>query len=130
MARSPCLLPLLLALVACGQAKTDTQVLAQVEAHQSAEAVDNGRVQCAPAGAEAFARNCEIERAATKRGMVLTIRHPDGGFRRLLVTLDGRGVVAADGAEPAVVTLLGKDEIEVTLGDDHYRLPVTLQATK
>lgn len=130
MARLPCLLPLLLALVACGQANTDTQVLAQVGASQSAEAADNGRVQCAPAGGAAFARNCEIERTETERGMVLTIRHPDGGFRRLLVTSDGRGVVAADGAEPAVVTLLGKDEIEVALGDDHYRLPVTLQATK
>jgi hypothetical protein len=112
----------------CGPAKTDTQVLAQVEANQAVEAADDGRVQCAPAGAEAFARVCEIERAESERGVVLTVRHPDGGFRRLLVTTDGRGVVAADGAEPAVVTLVGKDEIEVALGDDHYRLPATIKA--
>lgn len=121
---------LLLALGACGQAKTDTQVLAQVEANQASEAADDGRVQCAPAGAEAFARVCEIERAETDRGVVLTVRHPDGGFRRLLVTSDGRGVIAADGAEPAVVTLVGQDEIEVALGDDHYRLPATLKTKK
>jgi hypothetical protein len=111
----------------CGPAKTDTQVLAQVEANQASEAVDDGRVQCAPAGAEAFARVCEIERAETDRGVVLTVRHPDGGFRRLLVTTDGRGVIAADGAQPAEVTLVGTDEIEVALGDDHYRLPATMK---
>jgi hypothetical protein len=116
---------LFLAVAGCGPAKTDTQVLAQVEANQALEAAEDGRVQCAPAGATAFARVCEIERATTERGTVLTVRHPDGGFRRLLVTTDGRGVVAADGAEPAKVTLVGQDEIEVALGDDHYRLPAT-----
>lgn len=126
--RCAVLLPLL-TLAACGEAQTNTKVLAKVEAKQAEQAVDDGRVQCAPAGAEAFSRVCEIERAATERGMVLTIRHPDGGFRRLLVTTDGRGVVAADGAEPAVVTLVGSDEIEVAVGDDHYRLPVTVKAT-
>ncbi|WBH16399.1 hypothetical protein [Sphingomonas radiodurans] len=115
---------------ACSPAKTDTQVLAQVEANQAVEAADDGRVQCAPGGAEKFARVCEIERAETERGVVLTLRHPDGGFRRMLVTSDGRGVVAADGAEPAAVTLVGTDEIEVAIGDDHYRLPATLKAKK
>lgn len=117
-----------LLLAACDQSRTDTQVLAEVEANQAAQAADNGRVNCAPAGAGAFARVCEIERAETGRGVVLTVRHPDGGFRRLLVTRDGRGVVAADGAEPAQVTLVGQDEIEVAIGEDHYRLPATAKA--
>lgn len=116
------------ALAACGESRTDTQVLAKAEANQAAAAADEGRVNCAPAGTQAFARVCEIERAESDRGMVLTLRHPDGGFRRLLVTNDGRGVVAADGAEPAVVTLVGGDEIEVAIGDDHYRLPATAKA--
>lgn len=119
---------LLTVLGACGEPKTNTKVLAQIEANQAAEAADDGRVQCAPGGAEAFARVCEIERAETTRGVVLTVRHPDGGFRRLLVTTDGRGVVAADGAEPAVVTLIGTEEIEVAIGEDHYRLPATMKA--
>jgi len=118
---------LITALAGCGESKTDTKVLAQVEANQASEAADDGRVQCAPAGAEAFARVCAIERAESDRGMVLTVRHPDGGFRRLLVTTDGRGVIAADGAEPAEVTLVGQDEIEVAIGDDHYRLPATMK---
>jgi hypothetical protein len=116
---------LLLTLAGCGQAQTDTKVLAQVEANQAVEAAEDGRVQCAPGGAEVFARVCEIDRAETGRGIVLTVRHPDGGFRRLLVTSDGRGVIAADGAEPAEVTLVGRDEIEVAIGNDHYRLPAT-----
>ena len=114
-----------LLLTACQERAADTQVLAKVEANQAAEAADDGRVNCAPGGATAFARVCEIERAESERGMILTVRHPDGGFRRLLVTKDGRGVVAADGAEPAQVTLVGQDEIEVAIGDDHYRLPAT-----
>ena len=118
---------LLTALAACGETKTDTKVLAKVEARQAAEAADDGRVQCAPDAAEAFTRVCAIERAETDRGVVLTVRHPDGGFRRLLVTTDGRGVIAADGAEPAEVTLVGQDEIEVAIGNDHYRLPATMK---
>lgn len=116
---------LIAVLAGCGESKTDTKVLAKVEARQAAQAADDGRVQCAPDGAAAFARVCEIDRAESEGGMVLTVRHPDGGFRRLLVTRDGRGVIAADGAEPAAVTLIGQEEIEVAIGDDHYRLPAT-----
>jgi hypothetical protein len=119
---------LILALAACGEPKADTKVLAKAEAEQAVAAAEDGRVQCAPGGAKAFARVCEIERAESDGELVLTMRHPDGGFRRLLVASDGRGVVAADGAEPAVVTLAGADEIEVALGDDHYRLPATMKA--
>lgn len=120
----------LLTLAACGEGETNTQVLARVEADQGARAADEGRVQCALAGATAFARVCEIERTETDRGLVLTIRHPDGGFRRLLVTKDGRGVVAADGAEPAIVTIVDPREIEVALAGDHYRLPATVGIAK
>lgn len=83
-------------------------------------------VACAPAGATTFNPDCSVDRTPTQDGMILTIRHPDGGFRRLRVTRDGRGVVAADGAEPAKVTIIGPREIEVALGGDRYRLPATL----
>ena len=56
--------------------------------------------------------------------MVLVLRHPDGGFRRLLVTKDG--IVAADGAETAKVTPIDKGMIEVALGANRYRLPATI----
>ena len=89
---------LLLALGACQEPRTDTKVLAKVEAAQDDAAVEDGRVKCALAGAAAFRRVCTVDREQGPEGLILTIHHPDGGFRRLLVTRDGRGVVAADGA--------------------------------
>jgi hypothetical protein len=56
---------------------------------------------------------------------VLTIHAEDGGFRRLRVTDDGRGVVAADGAEAARVHIVDANTIDVTLGNNRYRLPAT-----
>ncbi|QIG81914.1 hypothetical protein G5C33_11495 [Sphingosinithalassobacter tenebrarum] len=87
-----------------------------------------GGILCAPRGATDFARVCSIDRTPTQDGLFLTIRQPDGGFRRLLVTTDGRGVVAADGAEKAVVTPLSGTEIEVEVGGDRYRLPATVKS--
>ena len=73
---------------------------------------------------------CAIDRTQTQDGLYLTLRHPDGGFRRLLVTNDGRGVIAADGAEKAEVTPLAPDLIEVELGGARYRLPATVRQPK
>lgn len=84
------------------------------------------RIECAVDGAEAFERRCTLERSAG-REVLLTLRSPSGSFRRLRVTRDGRGVVAADGAEPATVTVVGKDMIEVAIGSDRYRLPARVQ---
>jgi hypothetical protein len=70
---------------------------------------------------------CAVERAAGPDGLILTIHHPGGGFRRLEITGDGRGVLVADGAEAAVVTPLGADLIEVAIGADRYHLPATVK---
>ena len=113
---------------ACSPEQTaNTQVLANVEAAQDQEAADDGLINCAVGAAATLSRVCSVERQESDCGLILTVRHPDGGFRRLLVTKDGRGVVAADGAQPAQVTLVGANEIEVALGDDIYRLPVTVK---
>lgn len=95
-----------------------------------AAASDAGLIECAPAGARTFARLCGLDRSMTTRGLVLTTRNPDGGFHRLLVTRDGRGVIAADGAEAARVAIIGDGLIEVALGRDRYRLPATIGAKK
>lgn len=120
---------LTIGLGACdGNRTTDQSALAQVEAQARSEAADDGRIDCMPVGEAAFQRACEIERGRDREGVVtLTIRHPDGGFRRLIVTGDGRGVIAADGAEPAVVTTISPREIEVALGGNRYRLPATVK---
>lgn len=84
------------------------------------------RIECAVDGAAEFERVCLIERTAG-RDLLLTVRSPSGSFRRLVATRDGRGVVAADGAEPATVTLVGEGLIEVAIGSDRYRLPATVR---
>ena len=85
------------------------------------------RIDCAVGGVSAFAQVCAIERADGPDGLVLTLRHPDGGFRRIDVTRDGRGVATADGAEPATVAVSGDHVIEVAIGGDRYRLPATVK---
>lgn len=84
-------------------------------------------VPCALAGATEFKSDCTVERSAIADGIVLTLHHPDGGFRRLQVATDGRGVVTADGADAASVKVVGADAIEVAVGEDRYRLPATVK---
>jgi len=88
-----------------------------------AEKAPGTEVPCALAGVQDFSPECTVERTAGAEGTILTLHHPDGGFRRLLVMKDGQGVTAADGAEPAEVRMNGAGEIEVSLGGDRYRLP-------
>jgi hypothetical protein len=111
----------------CGSQGTDHATLAQVEAKQRADAESDGQIVCAQHGSHDFARVCTVDRVNGAEGLILTVSHPDGSFHRLLVTKDGRGVVAADGAEKAVVTVLGAGSIEVALGGDRYRLPATVK---
>lgn len=84
------------------------------------------RIECAVDGAAAFERICSVERTAGP-DLLLTLRSPSGSFRRLAVTRDGRGVTAADGAEPATVTVVGQALIEVSIGSDRYRLPARVR---
>jgi hypothetical protein len=84
------------------------------------------RIECAVAGAASFTRVCTVEESPG-RERVLTVRSPSGGFRRLAVTRDGRGVVAADGAEEARVQVIRSDLIEVSIGPDRYRLPARVR---
>lgn len=120
----------LLLLAACSESGTqtaDTDVLARVEAEQAKAAEDDGNILCAK-GQGALQRNCTVEQTQSDRGLLLTLRHSDGSFHRLLVTKDGRGVVAADGAEPANVTVPDTASIDVALGDSRYRLPATIKS--
>ena len=73
------------------------------------------RVPCAHGKAE-LAPICTLERERTATGQRWTIRHPDGGFRRLVVT--GDEIETADGA-----ALLRAHGNEAVVGDERYRLP-------
>lgn len=111
-------LALLLPLAACGGAP---------EAGEQGKQAADERISCATGGASEFSAECSVEQAASEQGTVLTIIAPDGGFRRLLVASDGRGVVAADGAEAAAVTPIDEHTIEVAIGGDRYRLSATVK---
>ncbi len=117
----------LAALSACGltEDRSDNLSLAATENAVEQQAADDGKIECAVGGDTLFARVCEIEQAQSDKGLILTVRHPDGGFRRLQVVKDGRGVIAADGADQAKVSITGTKQIEVELAGDHYRLPAT-----
>jgi hypothetical protein len=56
----------------------------------------------------------------------MIFRHPDGGFRRFLVVSDGRGLVAADGADDAIITILDDKIIEIDVDGDRYQMPATV----
>jgi hypothetical protein len=115
----------LLALAGCGSGG-EPGGMANGAAAPPAGVPDN-RIDCAADGAARFDHACTIEASEAPGDGVITIRKADGGFRRLRVTHDGRGVVAADGAEPARVTLLGDGRIEVAIGTDRFRLPATVR---
>lgn len=117
----------LLLLAGCGEQKADTGAIAAAEADAAARRDDAGEIVCAPAGSDDLARICTLDRVQTPDGLQLTLRQPNGGFHRLLVTGDGRGVVAADGAEPAKVSVLDDGHIEVAIGGARYQLPATVK---
>lgn len=119
--RAPALL-LLLGLAACGRGGGGAPAPAKVPGATV--------IGCALARGAALAPDCTVERSDTPAGVALVLRQPDGGFRRLLVTADGRGVVAADGAERATVRIVGAREIEVAVADERYRLPATLRGAR
>lgn len=94
---------------------------------ESLTGVDESRVSCALAGEAEFIAQCDVERVQNGDKRELVIRHPDGGFRRFTIVTDGRGLVAADGAEEAVVTPLADGRIQLSVGTDRYRIPATVK---
>lgn len=116
----------LVALAGCGGEASKPGNLIGAAEETEAVPVNDGKADCRIDGAEEWARDCLVER----EGDMLTIRHADGGFRRFRVLADGRGLEAADGAEPAVVKIVGDRQIEVTAGADRYRLPAQVAGAR
>ena len=112
-------------LAACGSEAPE--VVSNGAAPPPPGAPDN-RIDCRPEGTPDFARACTVETFDSDEGRLLTIRKADGGFRRLRVTTDGTGVVAADGAQRAHVSLLPDGRAEVEIGGDRFRLPARTPA--
>lgn len=97
----------------------------QAATEQAREEAGGDAIGCAQ-GQAAYAQDCWYERSDEGGQRLLVIHHPDGSFRRFEIVDDGRGLVAADGAEGALISVAG-DMIEVTLGDYRYLLPATIK---
>ncbi|MGX7895088.1 hypothetical protein [Tsuneonella sp. HG222] len=109
-----------LAVAACGSGTGGSSAAAE-----PAAAGEDDRIECALDGANAFARDCTVERSTAEGQSLLVVRHPDGAFRRFAIVTDGRGVIAADGAQAGKATL-GDGTIELWVDDDRYRFPATV----
>ncbi len=120
--------PLVLAAALAGcSGAADNGALAEAEAQAERNSASDGRIACALAGTKLFDRTCTIEQMSSADGPVLVVGRADAGFRRLLVAKDGRGLVAADGVDEAMVRVIDNGLIEVTVGPDRYRLPATVK---
>jgi hypothetical protein len=122
------------ALILCGSTllaacnKSDEQSAATSEQEEESAEANDGKIECALAGSDKFARTCDTERIAGPAGQILVIRHPDGGFRRFKVLTDGRGLAAAEGADKTGIKILNNGTIELASGDDLYRLPAQIKS--
>lgn len=87
------------------------------------------RIECALAGSTKFERVCATETIPGEKGKMLVVRHPDGGFRRFNILTDGRGLAPADGFDETGINILGGGMIEVSSGDDIYRLPADIKSS-
>ncbi len=85
------------------------------------------KVSCALGDEQQFTDSCTLQRLVGSERTTIVLGRGDVGFRRFVMTADGRGLITADGAEPARVSIVGDAEVEVAVGDDRYRLPATIQ---
>jgi hypothetical protein len=117
-------------LAACGGDGNETnEELAKLDRGAAAEDAIDEKIECALAGKTSFERTCTTETISNDEGKILVVRHPDGGFRRFTVLTDGRGLAVADGFNDAKIKVLGGGMIEVSSGDDIYRLPADIKAS-
>lgn len=118
MTRRFCALPALLTglgIAACSPA---------VDQPQAEEGAD--RIACALGEGSEFGMDCLVERSSLDGKTLLTVRHPDGGFRRFEQLADGTGIEELDGADVATRSLDG-DVLLVSVGEDRYRFKVAVR---
>lgn len=84
------------------------------------------KIECALGEGSQFGPDCLIERTVSDGQTIVTVRHPDGGFRRFEQLDDGRGLAEVDGADVATRSL-EDDTLLITVGEDQYRFAATRQ---
>jgi hypothetical protein len=95
-------------------------------AAEAKPADDPNTIACALDGAQRFERVCEVEKSEIDGTLFLTVRHPDGGFRRFEVLEDGNGLASADGADDAKIAIEG-EFLAAAIENDRYLFPMTLK---
>ena len=112
--------------LALATAGCDGNVAASTGADSAARSALSGgaafALPCALAGASAFESTCNVERHKVDDAMLLTVIHPDGGFRRFEQLPDGAGLAAVAGADEVTQSLSG-DTLEIALVGNRYRFP-------
>lgn len=108
-------------LSACGS--SDEALIDDEEGAATAGAM----VSCALGEEQDFTETCTFQRFVGAERTTIVLGRGDSGFRRFSRTADGRGLIAADGAEPARVTIIGDAQVEIAVGDDRYRLPAAIK---
>lgn len=111
----PILYALAPGLAACSREPVEAPQNLQQTRPPAAQAAAAETIPCAR-GTAPLTPVCTLDRERTATGQRWTIRFPDGGFRRLLVT--GDEIETADGAE-----LLRGQGSDAVVADEHYRLP-------
>lgn len=99
----------------------------QTTGERDEQASNDGKVECALEGSERFERTCSTEQINADGAKILVIHHPDGGFRRFDILTDGRGLAPADGFDETRISVREGGMIEVSSGDDVYRLPAQIK---
>lgn len=81
-------------------------------------------VSCRLGGQAAFADGCTLQWLSGAPGeqREFVIVHPDGGFRRFILSADGRRVNVGAGAEPLAAEGPVEGVIGLRVADDAYRL--------
>ncbi|MFN3620242.1 hypothetical protein [Sphingorhabdus sp.] len=124
ISRSCCAALVLVALAGCGG---DSDASDGTGSGNTERDAADGKIECALAGSDHFERLCSTEQIAANGATILVLRHPDGGFRRFNVLTDGRGLAAADGFDETRISVLEGSMIELSSGDDRYRLPAQIR---
>lgn len=81
---------------------------------------DRRAIVCGPEGV-APTLQCTVEVVDSAGNLLLTVRRPDGGFRRLSWPR-GKALTAADGAEPLRAQSLPGGGVGVSIGGWTYRI--------
>lgn len=105
---------------------TPTPTSSSTPTPTSTSPADTLSIACAPKGSTGFDSTCTVERVEVDGARLLTVFHPDGGFRRFEQLADGSGLAAVAGADKVTQTLSG-DTLEIAIAGNRYRFPATSQ---